>query len=63
MWDKKNIFAVVLLFLAMSLSLFEFITRDNWATRIWPFIFFIFSFLVLILIFKEFFEESKKKQL
>lgn len=61
MWDKKNIFAVVLLFLAMSLSLFEFITRDNWTTRIWPFIFFIFSFLVLILIFKEFFEESKKK--
>lgn len=62
MWNKKYIFALFLLLLAITLSLFASITRDNLAAKIIPFILFLYTLVVLISIFKQLFSKSKKEK-
>ena len=54
MGDKmKNSLGLIVILLAISFSLFEFLTRDYWPTRIFPFVFFIFFMIVFIVFIKD----------
>lgn len=50
----KSFVPIILLFIAICISLEEFLIRDLWAAKVFPAIFFIVSFILFIVAVRYF---------